>query len=176
MSKITRFPPEPNGYLHIGHMKAMMFDFNENDLKYCILRLDDTNPEVEKQEYVNNIIQDVDWLGFKYEKITYTSDYFDQLIKYAIILIEHNLAYVDMSTSEEIKLMRHSGIESIYRNKSIDWHLLNFNKMILGDFDEGLCVLRLKIDMQNNNHSLRDPIAYRIKFAEHYRTKNKYKI
>ena len=176
MSVITRFPPEPNGYLHLGHLKAMMFDFNKHSDCQCILRLDDTNPEAEKQHYVDAIIEDVKWLGLKPYKITYTSDYFDQLYIYAIELIKKNKAYVDLSSGIEIKEKRRAGIESIYRNYPIDWQLEQFEKMNNGEYSEDTAVLRLKIDMQNNNHTLRDPIAYRIKNAPHYRTSNKWKI
>ena len=176
MSIITRFPPEPNGYLHLGHLKAMMFDFKKHSGCQCILRLDDTNPEVEKQHYVDSIIDDVEWLGLKPYKITYTSDYFEQLHIYAIELIKKNKAYVDLSSGAEIKEKRHAGIESVSRNYSIDWHLQQFEKMTHGQYLEDSAVLRLKIDMQNNNHTLRDPIAYRIKNAPHYRTGNQWKI
>ena len=177
MSKIiTRFPPEPNGYLHLGHLKAMMFDFNLHEGCECILRLDDTNPETEKQEYVDNIIKDVEWLGFKPCKITYTSDYFKDLYNFAIDLIKMNLAYVDFTPAKEMREMRHAGIESEYRNKSVEFNLEEFNNMANRVYKEGEAVLRLKIDMKNNNHTLRDPIAYRIKYAHHYRVKDVYCI
>ena len=116
---ITRFPPEPNGHLHLGHLKAMMFDFELHEDCECILRLDDTNPETEKQEYVDSIIDDVNWLGFKPVKITFTSDYFDQLYEFAIKLIEMGHAYIDFSPSDIIKDMRHKGLASEYRTKPV---------------------------------------------------------
>jgi glutaminyl-tRNA synthetase len=167
---ITRFPPEPNGYLHLGHLKAMSFDFDLHHQGKCILRLDDTNPEAEKQEYVDSIIEDVKWLGFNPWKITYTSDYFQQLYDFAIELIKKDKAYVDFSNTELIKEERHKGIESKYRNYPTDFHLAEFNNMKNGIYKESEAVLRLKIDMQNLNHTLRDPIAYRIKFTPHFRT------
>jgi len=170
---LARFPPEPNGYLHVGHLKAMLFNFEHPNSK-CILRLDDTNPDAEKQEYVDAIINDVKWLGFNYESITYTSDYFDKLIDFAEKLIQNNYAYVDFSSSEDIKNMRHNGESSVYRSYNVDYHMKEWNNMKSGCYPEGHCVLRLKIDMSNVNHSLRDPIAYRIKYNEHYRTKTKY--
>ena len=169
---ITRFPPEPNGYLHLGHLKAMMFDFElyKDVNSFCILRMDDTNPDVEKKEYVQGIIDDVTWIGYKYNKITYTSDYFDKLYECAIELIKMDCAYVDFSCSDEIKSMRHNGIESKYRSEPIENHLTYFENMRKNMYEENKAVLRLKIDMKNDNHNLRDPIAYRIKKNPHYRT------
>lgn len=176
--RITRFPPEPNGYIHLGHLKAMRFDFDlhtgPND--YCVLRMDDTNPEAEKQEYVDAIIEDVKWLGYKFKKLTYTSDYFKELYDFAVILIKNNLAYVDFTDADKMKEMRHSGTESEYRNMSCEWHLTEFENMKNRKYDENAAVLRLKIDMQNDNHTLRDPVAYRIKYTPHYRTKDAYCI
>lgn len=172
----TRFPPEPNGFLHLGHLKAMMYDFDKHDNCRCFLRLDDTNPEAEKDEYVNGIIEDVQWLGFTPWKITRTSDYFDQLYNFAIDLIKHNKAYVDKTNPKLISEMRHNGLESIYRNRSIEDNLQDFINMKNGYYNENEAVLRLKIDMQNDNHTLRDPIAYRIKFNNHHSTKNKWCI
>jgi len=174
--RFTRFPPEPNGYLHLGHLKAMTFDFELHEDCDCTLRMDDTNPEAEKQEYVDAIVEDVNWLGYKYSKLTYTSDYFDLLYECALQLIKQNDAYVDFTPAETIKDMRHNGIESEFRITSTEWNLEEFTKMVNGYYDENVCVLRLKIDMQNNNHSLRDPIAYRIKKTPHYRTGTKYCI
>ena len=174
--KRTRFPPEPNGYIHLGHVKAMLFDFNFNKNCECILRMDDTNPQTEKQEYVDAIVNDVKWLGFEFCKLTYTSDYFDDLYKFALDLIKKDKAYVDFSLPEEIKEMRHKGIESKYRSKSVEWNLIKFDDMKSGKFKENEVVLRLKIDMKHDNHSLRDPIAYRIRLAPHYRTINKWCI
>jgi glutaminyl-tRNA synthetase len=166
----TRFPPEPNGYLHIGHLKAMLYDFNEHKQSKCYLRLDDTNPEKEKHEYVDNIIDDVKWLGFTPWKITYTSNYFEKLYNFAIDLIKADKAYVDFTIPEKIKEMRYNGIVSEYRNKEVVWQLDQFNNMKNGKYKENEAVLRLKIDMINNNHSLRDPVAYRIKYTPHYKT------
>lgn len=176
--RITRFPPEPNGFIHLGHAKAMRFDFDlhKGEDDYCILRMDDTNPEVEKQEYVDAIVEDVTWLGYKFKKLTYTSDYFDDLYNFALILIKNDFAYIDLSSCDLIKEMRHNGVESEYRLKSVEWNLEQFEKMKLGFYKENDAVLRLKIDMQNDNHCLRDPIAYRIKYTPHYRTMNKYCI
>lgn len=178
MPHITRFPPEPNGYIHLGHLKAMMYDFDRftNKEDYCILRMDDTNPETERQEFVEAIKEDVEWLGYHYKKLTYTSDYFDELFKCAIYLIEHNYAYVDFSSPEQIKDDRHNGIESPYRSSSVELNVKEFINMRNGMYKDNEAVLRLKIDMQNNNHSLRDPIAYRIKHLSHYRTENRWCI
>ena len=166
--KITRFPPEPNGRLHIGHLKAMLKDFNNTDLSY--LRMDDTNPLTEKQEFVDNIIEDVDWFGFKYDKITYTSDYFQQLFDVAVKLISMGLAYVDSSTSAEIGMQRKNGTASADRERSIDDNMRLFMEMKDGKHPEGSYSLRLKIDYAHNNTSMRDPVAYRINYNEHYRT------
>jgi glutaminyl-tRNA synthetase len=175
----TRFPPEPNGYLHLGHLKAMMFDFdlygNDTETKTkgseCILRIDDTNPEAENEEYVQGIIDDVKWMGYRYSKLTYTSDYFHRLYDCAVALIKMDCAYVDFSSPDEIKTMRHSGVESSYRSDPIDIQLTRFDDMKKGKYKENEAVLRLKIDMMNVNHNLRDPIAYRIKTKPHHRTK-----
>ena len=172
----TRFPPEPNGYIHLGHLKAMMFDFEKYNNCKCFLRLDDTNPESETQEFVDNIIEDTEWLNFNIYKITYTSDYFDILLEYAIALIKNEKAYVDFSSIDQIKSMRKEKIESEYRNKPIEWHLEEFENMRSGKYKENQVVLRLKIDMQNVNGTLRDPIAYRIKYTPHYKTLTKYCI
>ena len=166
----TRFPPEPNGFIHIGHLKAMMSDFNKHENCRCILRFDDTNPDKENWDFVNGIKEDVKWLGFNPYKITFTSDYFHTLYEYAIKLIENGLAYVDFSTIERIKADRHNGTDSEYRNKSIDYHLEEFNKMKNGVYNDNECILRLKIDMNHSNHVMRDPMAYRIKKTPHYKT------
>jgi len=171
--KITRFPPEPNGYLHIGHLKAMLKDFDSDN---CILRLDDTNPESEKQEYVDAIIKDVEWLGFKYSTVTYTSNYFNLLYNCAIKLIERDLAYVDSTPHELIKKQRHELIPSPDRNRPINESLQIFKEMNQGFHAESAYVLRLKIDYQHQNAAMRDPIAYRIKFTPHYRTNTEWKI
>lgn len=174
MSKITRFPPEPNGYLHIGHCKSIFINWEQNNS--CHLRLDDTNPSAEKQEFVDNIIEDINWLGFDVGQITYTSDHFDKLHQYAILLILNNYAYVDFSSKETIKNERAQGIANEYRFKPVEWNMEEFNKMTNGNYKNNECVLRLKIDMQNCNHTLRDPIAYRINFTPHHRTNNKWVI
>lgn len=176
MKVVTRFPPEPNFYLHLGHAKAMHINFTYHKDCECILRMDDTNPKTERQEYVDSIIEDVSWLGYKPCKITYTSDYFDVLYKYAIDLINMGCAYVDFSTSSEIKSMRKEGIESKYRNSSIKDNLTEFHNMFSGIYKENDAVLRLKIDMKSENHCMRDPIAYRIILTPHYKTGEKWKI
>jgi glutaminyl-tRNA synthetase len=174
MKKVTRFPPEPNGFLHLGHCKSIFINWlNEND---CHLRLDDTNPQAEKDEFVENIIEDIKWLGFDPGNITYTSDYFDKLYEYAELLIKNNLAYVDFTPNDLMREQRHNGIENEYRNKPTEWNLEQFQKMKSGLYIKSECVLRLKIDMQNNNHVLRDPIAYRISLIPHHRTGNKWCI
>lgn len=175
--KRTRFPPEPNGYLHLGHLKAMMFDFEYHPNCECILRLDDTNPETEKAEYVKSIIEDVEWLGFKPSQVTYTSDYFMPLWEFAKELIKSGKAYVDFTPPETIKTMRHNGEECAYRSLAPEWHLAEFDQMQTDpNYPEDHAVLRLKIDMQNVNHTLRDPIAYRVRKAEHYRTGKTWQI
>lgn len=172
----TRFPPEPNGYLHLGHVKAMLFDFEYHPGCECILRYDDTNPDMEKQEYVDAILEDVTWMGFNPFRITYTSDYFDHLYEFAERLIIDGKAYVDFSTADDIKKMRLSGIESEWRNKPVDWNINEFRKMRDGVYSNGECTLRLKIDMTHENPNLRDPIAYRVKHSNHFRTGDKWKI
>lgn len=148
----------------------MIIDFTLNENCECILRMDDTNPETEKQEYVDAIKDDVEWLEFNYTQLTYTSNYFNQLYNFAVELIIKNKAYVDLTPPDKMKNDRHNGIESEFRSKPNDWNLLKFDKMKTGKYKENEAVLRLKIDMKNDNHSLRDPIAYRIKFTPHYRT------
>ncbi len=174
MSQITRFPPEPNGYLHLGHCKSIFINWSESNS--CHLRLDDTNPEAEKKEFVDNIIDDIKWLGFDPGNITWSSDYFDKLYEYAILLIKNNYAYVDFTSNDLIKEQRHNGIENEYRSKSIGWNLEQFENMKNGLYSKSECVLRLKIDMQNLNHVLRDPIAYRICLTPHHRTGNTWLI
>ncbi len=180
---ITRFPPEPNGYLHIGHAKSIYINFSIAE-KYggqCNLRFDDTNPLKENIEYVNSIIEDIKWLGFKWHKEPlYASDYFDQMFDFAIDLIKKGLAYVDDQSSEEIKNNRGTlnspGKESLYRNRSINKNIDLFQKMKNGDFKDGEKVLRAKINMASPNINLRDPIIYRILHAKHHRTGNKWCI
>lgn len=170
----TRFPPEPNGFLHIGHAKSIFINWAPGN--QCHLRLDDTNPAAEKQEYVDNIIQDLTWLGLDLGEITYTSDYFAKLHEYAIELITNELAYVDFSSSDKIKEERKLGISNEFRFKPVQWNLSEFEKMTRGEYSESECVLRLKINMQDLNHTLRDPIAYRINKTPHYRTGTNWKI
>lgn len=179
----TRFPPEPNGYLHIGHAKSILLNFSlasEYGGK-CNLRMDDTDPEGEKEEYVRSIIEDVRWLGFDFgEKVYYASDYFDTLYEYAKELIKKGLAYVCNLSPEEIREYRGNfnepGRESPYRNRSPEENLRLFEMMKNGEFEEGECVLRAKIDMKSPNIVLRDPVIYRIKKVPHYRTGTKWKI
>ena len=173
----TRFPPEPNGYLHIGHAKSICLNFGLGE-KYngmTNLRFDDTNPTKEEEEYVHSIIGDVKWLGFDWEeRLFYASDYFDQLYKWAEKLIKNGKAYVDDLTAEEISEQRGTittpGIESPYRNRSAEENLDLFRKMKAGDLPDGSKVLRAKIDMASNNMLLRDPVLYRILHATHHRT------
>ena len=173
----TRFAPEPSSKsCHIGHVKCMLFGFDKHPGCKCYLRFDDTNPETEKQEYVDGIIDDIKWLNFIPWKITYTSDYFDELYNFVIDLIKNGQAYVDVCSAAEMSQMRHDGIESKFRSMDASWHLTAFGNMRKGLYDEGQAALRLKIDMKNNNHSLRDPIAYRIKYTPHYKTKDKWCI
>ena len=178
----TRFPPEPNGYLHIGHAKSICLNF-EAAKTYggkCNLRFDDTNPEKENIEYINSIKNDIEWLGYKWDSIHYASDYFEQLYTYAQKLIENNYAYVDSSSSEIIKKERGTltepGIKSKDRERSSDESLKIFEQMKQGKFDDGEYVLRLKIDMSSPNINMRDPVIYRIKKVEHHRTKNNWCI
>jgi glutaminyl-tRNA synthetase len=179
----TRFPPEPNGYLHIGHAKSICLNFGLAQ-KYngkCNLRFDDTNPTKEEQEYVDSIMEDISWLGFKWEGTElYASDYFDELYEYAIKLIKKGKAYVDSQNADEIKNTRgtptESGKESPYRNRSIEENLDLFEKMKAGEFRDGESVLRAKIDMASPNMNMRDPIMYRIRHAAHHRTGDKWCI
>ena len=178
----TRFPPEPNGYLHIGHAKSICLNFGLAQ-KYngkCNLRLDDTNPTKEDVEYVDSIKEDIQWLGFQWAAEFYASDYFDQLYTWAEWLIQNNLAYVDDSTQEEISQGRgvptKPGTESPYRARSVEENLDLFRRMKAGEFAEGSKVLRAKVDMASPNMHMRDPILYRILHAEHHRTGNKWCI
>ncbi len=178
----TRFPPEPNGYLHIGHAKAICMDFGvaQKFGGVCNLRFDDTNPQKEDTEYVEAIKQDIEWLGFKWGNIYHASDYFQKLWDFAIRLIKEGKAYVDEQTSEEIAAQKGTptqpGIESPYRNRPIEENLALFEKMNSGEVAEGAMVLRAKIDMANPNMHFRDPIIYRIINKEHHRTGNKWKV
>ena len=178
----TRFPPEPNGYLHIGHAKAICIDFGLADEfgGKTNLRFDDTNPEKEEQEYVDAIQRDVRWLGFDWERLCYASDYFDQLYEWAVKLIKDGKAYVDDLTADEIRHHRGTltepGKESPYRNRSAEENLDLFDRMRKGEFPDGTRVLRAKIDMTSPNLNMRDPVMYRILHAEHHRTGNKWCI
>jgi glutaminyl-tRNA synthetase len=173
---ITRFPPEPNGYLHIGHAKAICLNFGLTKKYggYTNLRFDDTNPVTEKTEYVDSQQADIKWLGFEWKNELYTSDYFETLYQYAVKLIEDGLAYVDHNTAEEIAQAKGTptepGTDSIYRNRTIEENLDLFTRMKNGEFADGACILRAKIDMAHPNMLMRDPIIYRIKHADHHRT------
>ena len=179
----TRFPPEPNGYLHIGHDKAICLNFNiadEYDGK-CNLRFDDTNPLAEEEEYVRSIQDDVKWLGFDWEdRIYFASDYFQQMYDYAIQLINNGNAYVCDLTSEDIKenrgTLQKPGTESPYRDRSIDDNLNLFARMKSGEFENGSKTLRAKIDMSHPNMNMRDPVIYRILHANHHRTADRWCI
>jgi glutaminyl-tRNA synthetase len=178
----TRFPPEPNGYLHIGHAKALCIDFGiaETFGGVCNLRFDDTNPVKEETEYVDAIKEDILWLGFKWGQELYASDYFDQLYDFAIELIKKGKAYVDELSADQIREYRGTltepGKDSPWRNRSIEENLALFEKMRSGDFDEGSCVLRAKIDMASSNINMRDPTMYRILKTPHHRTGSKWCI
>jgi glutaminyl-tRNA synthetase len=178
----TRFPPEPNGYLHIGHAKSICLNFGLADEfgGKTNLRFDDTNPEKEEQEYVDSILKDVRWLGFEWDGLYYASDYFDQLYEWAIKLIKDGKAYVDDLTAEEIRQYRGTltepGRESPHRNREVKENLDLFERMRKGEFPDGSRVLRAKIDMASKNLNLRDPVMYRILRAEHHRTGDKWCI
>ena len=179
----TRFPPEPNGYLHIGHAKSICLNFGlaQDYQGKCNLRFDDTNPAKEDIEYVESIKEDVRWLGFEWDgEICYSSDYFDRLYEYAIELIEKGLAYVDELSADEIREYRGTltqpGKNSPYRDRSVDENLVLFKQMKEGKFAEGKACLRAKIDMASPFIVMRDPVLYRIKFAEHHQTGNKWCI
>ncbi len=176
----TRFPPEPNGYLHIGHAKAICMDFGVAE-KYngvCNLRFDDTNPTKENTEYVENILNDIKWLGFKWGKIFYASDYFDKLWEFAIWMIKNGHAYIDEQTSEQIAEQKGTpttpGKPSPYRDRPIEENLRLFEKMNTAEAEEGSMVLRAKLDMANPNMHFRDPIMYRIIHTPHHRTGTKW--
>lgn len=178
----TRFPPEPNGYLHIGHAKSICLNFGLAE-KYngkCNLRFDDTNPEAEDIEYVDSIKEDVQWLGFNWNAELYASDYFEQLYDWAEMFIREGKAYVDDQPAEEISKQRKSptepGIESPFRQRSVAENLDLFRRMRAGEFPEGARVLRAKIDMSSPNMHMRDPIMYRILHKEHHRTGNQWCI
>ena len=181
-SIMTRFPPEPNGYLHLGHAKSICLNFGLAQ-KYggkTNLRYDDTNPTKEDTEYVDSIKEDIQWLGFQWEKELYASDYFDQLYEWAEDLIKRGLAYVDDQTQEEIRVNRGTvdkpGTPSPWRDRSVEENLKLFREMKAGKYAEGEKVLRAKIDMAHPNMMFRDPLLYRIKFAHHHRTGDKWCI
>lgn len=174
---VTRFPPEPNGYLHIGHAKAICLNFGlaEKFNGECNFRFDDTNPAKEDQEYIDAIIRDVGWLGFKWAgDIRYASSYFQQLYEWAIYLIEQGNAYVCHLSASETREYRgtltEAGKNSPYRNRSVEENLVEFEKMRAGDYDEGTCILRAKIDMASPNVNMRDPSLYRIRKQRHHQT------
>ena len=179
----TRFPPEPNGYLHIGHAKSICLNFGiaeEYDGK-CNLRFDDTNPSKEEEEYVQSIIEDVRWLGFDWEdRLFFASDYFDQMYEYAEDLISKGYAYVDDQTPEEISegrgTLTEPGMESPYRERSPEENLDLFRRMKAGEFGDGERVLRAKIDMAHPNMNMRDPLMYRILHRPHHNTGDKWCI
>ncbi|HMT96655.1 MAG TPA: glutamine--tRNA ligase/YqeY domain fusion protein [Ferruginibacter sp.] len=178
----TRFPPEPNGYLHMGHASSICLNFGltQKYPGFTNLRFDDTNPVTEETEYVESIKEDIKWLGFTWKEELYASDYFEQLYEFALKLIQKNLAYVDDSTSEEIAKLKGTptepGTDSPYRNRSVEENLQLFEKMKTGEFPDGAKTLRAKIDMKHMNMLMRDPILYRIKHAHHHRTGDKWCI
>jgi glutaminyl-tRNA synthetase len=179
---ITRFPPEPNGYLHIGHASSICLNFGltQKYPGYTNLRFDDTNPVTEEVEYVESIKEDIQWLGFKWENELYASDYFDALYEYAARLVKKGLAYVDDSSSEEMAAMKGTptepGKNSRYRERSMEENLDLFARMKAGEFPDGSRTLRAKIDMAHSKMLMRDPVLYRIKHAHHHRTGNKWCI
>ena len=181
-SIVTRFPPEPNGYLHMGHATAICLNFGltKKYSGYTNLRFDDTNPVTEETEYVDSIKDDIKWLGFEWKNELYASDYFDELYAYAVKLIKKGLAYVDDSTSAEIATLKGSptepGKDSSYRNRSQEENLDLFERMKNGEFEDGSRTLRAKIDMTHVNMLMRDPLLYRIKHAHHHRTGDKWCI
>ena len=178
----TRFPPEPNGYLHLGHAKSICLNFGlAKDLGgKCNLRFDDTNPEKEDEEYAESIRQSVEWLGFEWDKLCYASDYYDHLYKFALQLIEKGAAYVDELNAEQMREYRgtltEAGKNSPHRDRSVEDNLDLFTRMKNGEFEEGQYTLRAKIDMASPNISMRDPILYRIRYAHHYRAGDKWCI
>ncbi len=179
---VTRFPPEPNGYLHIGHSKSICLNFGiaRQYGGKCNLRFDDTNPTKEEVEYVESIQEDVKWLGFNWDGLYYASDYFEQMYEYAVELIKRGKAYVCSLTADEIREYRGTltepGKESPYRNRPVEESLDLFKRMRAGEFEDGTYVLRAKIDMASPNINMRDPAIYRIRKAEHHRTGNKWCI
>jgi glutaminyl-tRNA synthetase len=179
---VTRFPPEPNGYLHVGHAKSICLNFGiaEDYKGKCYLRMDDTNPITEEDEYAKAIVEDVHWLGFQWEDLTHASDYYQKLYDFAITLIKQGDAYVESLTMDQIResrgTLQEGGKESPYRNRSVEENLDLFTRMKKGEFPEGTHVLRAKINMQSGNINLRDPVLYRIRHAAHQRTGNEWCI
>ncbi|MGH2552507.1 MAG: glutamate--tRNA ligase family protein, partial [Chitinophagaceae bacterium] len=175
-SIVTRFPPEPNGYLHLGHASSICLNFGltKKFPGYTNLRFDDTNPVTEETEYVDSIKEDIRWLGFEWKNEHYASDYFDTLYEYALKLINKGHAYVDDSTSDEMALMKGTptspGKNSKFRERTVEENLELFTKMKAGEFPDGSRTLRAKIDMAHINMLMRDPVLYRIKHAHHHRT------
>lgn len=175
-SLITRFPPEPNGYLHVGHAKSICLNFGlaEEFGGQCYLRFDDTNPIKEEEEYVNAIIEDVRWLGFEWVGMTHSSDYYQELYDFAVLLIQQGNAYIDNLSMEEIRAYRGTlkepGRDSPWRNRPVEESLDLFTRMKAGEFADGTYVLRARIDMQSSNINMRDPVLYRIRHATHQRT------
>lgn len=185
----TRFPPEPNGFMHLGHAKSAFHNFNypynslndepsdKNIVKECYLRFDDTNPKTEKQIYVDSIINDLLWLNYIPDKISFTSDYFNKILELTQLLIMKELAYCDPSTPTEISAMRHGGKESPYRDRPVEETISIFSDMIMGKYKDGEMTLRLKIPPKDRtNDCMIDPIAYRVIHEEHYRTGNSFKV
>src|SRR4030095_14894716 len=181
-SIVTRFPPEPNGYLHMGHATSICLNFGLSKKYggYTNLRFDDTNPVTEEIEYVESIKDDIRWLGFEWKNEHYASDYFDELYEYAVRLINKGLAYVDDSTSEEIAAMKGTptepGKDSPFRTRTVEENLDLFTRMKNGEFPDGSRTLRAKIDMAHTNMLMRDPVLYRIKHAHHHQTGDKWCI
>ncbi len=179
---ITRFPPEPNGYLHMGHATSICLNFGLTTKYkgYTNLRFDDTNPVTEDTEYVDSIKEDIKWLGFEWENERYASDYFDQMYEFAVVLIKKGLAYVDDSSADEIKAQKGTptepGKNSPFRDRSVAENLDLFARMKAGEFEDGARTLRANIDMTSNNMIMRDPLLYRIKHAHHHRTGDKWCI
>ncbi|GAB1486948.1 hypothetical protein MASR2M79_19990 [Aminivibrio sp.] len=175
-SVVTRFPPEPNGYLHIGHGKSICLNFGlaEQFGGQCNLRFDDTNPEKEETEYVESIMHDVQWLGFQWDNLCFASDYFHQFYEWALELIDSGKAYVDSQSADEIRETRGTltspGSPSPWRDRLVEENRDLFEKMKRGEFEEGACVLRAKIAMDHPNLNMRDPVLYRILHRGHFRT------
>jgi glutaminyl-tRNA synthetase len=175
---ITRFPPEPNGYLHIGHAKSMNLNFGlaKKFNGICYMRFDDSNPETEKVEYIDSILNDMQWMGHKWDRLTYASDYFLRLYQCAIQLIKLGKAFVCHQTGEEIEISRKNHTDSPFRNRTVEENLTLFEEMKAGKWKEGTAILRMKMDMKSGNSCMWDLIAYRIKFVPHHRTKDQWCI